>query len=100
RSFGSHFNSSSNPSKPSIRLSDPNAVRMVSTRRVAASFDTRTFGRFLSTSSKIALNQSGWYNLDSTNQRSVAVSLIGNSTQESSTTTGLPFTVYEQPHQE
>src|SRR5699024_7050059 len=73
---------------------------MVSTRRVAASFDTRTFGRFLSTSSKIAFDQSGWYNLDSANQRSVAVSLIGISTQASSTTTGLPFTAYEQPHQE
>src|SRR5699024_8520733 len=73
---------------------------MVSTRRVAASFDTRTFGRFLSTSSKIAFDQSGWYNLDSANQRSVAVSLLGSSTQASSTTRRLPFTVDEQPHQE
>src|SRR5699024_5788980 len=73
---------------------------MVSTRRVAASFDTRTFGRFLSTSSKIAFDQSGWYHLHSAHHRRVAVSLVGSRTQASSTTTGLPFTVYEQPHQE
>src|SRR5699024_12643413 len=70
------------------------------TRRSEVSFDTLTFVRVLSTSSSIAFDHSGWYNLDSANQRSVVVSLIGISTQASSTTTRLPFTVYEQPHQE
>src|SRR5699024_694889 len=70
---------------------------MVSTRRVAASFDTRTFGRFLSTSSRIAFDQSGSYNLDSANQRSVAVSLFVISTQPPSTPTRLPLTAYKQP---